>query len=155
MKGLEALYAEPGATTAPVEGASKHWDYIMISRIYNQRSGKSEGGYLAGDHWDVKAGDMHAYTELMKSDLVPVLDKLLADGAITSYGMDTEDYHQQKLGRVTFYFTTSDSAGLDKANEAFQQVYEKNAAFGAAFRSLTEREGHSDFLARLRYMNNK
>lgn len=155
MKGLEALYAEPGATTAPVEGASKHWDYIMISRIYNQRSGKSEGGYLAGDHWDVKAGDMHAYTELMKSDLVPVLDKLLADGAITSYGMDTEDYHQQKLGRVTFYFTTSDSAGLDKANEAFQQVYEKNAALGAAFRSLTEREGHSDFLARLRYMNNK
>jgi hypothetical protein len=42
MKALEAIYTQPGCTTAPVEAASKHWDYIVVSRIYNQRSGKSE-----------------------------------------------------------------------------------------------------------------
>ena len=155
LKALEALYAQPGSTTAPVEGASKHWDYILVGRIYNQRAGKSEGGYLVGDNWDVKPGEMRAYNDLMKSVLVPVYEKLLADGAITSYGMDTEDFHTQKLGRVTFYFTTSDASGLDTASKAVDEALDKNPALGAAFRSLVEREGHTDFLARVRYMTNK
>jgi hypothetical protein len=155
MKALEAVYAQPGSTTAPVEAASKHWDYIVVSRIYNQRSGKSEGGYLAGDQWDVKVGEMREYNELIKSAIVPVYEKLLADGAVTSYGMDTEDFHTQKLGRVTFYFTTPDASGLDKVDKAFDEAFEKNPAFGAAFRSMVEREGHRDFLTRLRYMSNR
>ncbi|MBV8569280.1 MAG: hypothetical protein JO319_01595, partial [Acidobacteriaceae bacterium] len=35
LKALEAVYASPGSTTAPVEGASKHWDYILVGRVYN------------------------------------------------------------------------------------------------------------------------
>jgi len=152
MKALEAIYAQPGSTTAPVQDASKHWDYILVSRTYNQRSDKSEGGYLLGDQRDVKPGEMREYNDLIKSALVPVCEKLLADGVVTSYGMDTEDFHQQKLGLVTFFFTTSDASGLDKAGKAFDEAFEKNPALGAAFRSMTEREGHHDFLARLRYM---
>jgi hypothetical protein len=155
MKALEAIYAQPGSTTAPVEAASKHWDYILVSRIYNQRSGKSEGGYLLGDQWDVKPGEMREYSDLVKSALVPVCEKLLADGVVTSYGLDTEDFHQQKLGLVTFYFTTSDASGIDKASKAFDEAFGKNPALGAAFRSMTEREGHRDFLTRLRYMSIK
>ena len=56
----------PGSTTAPVEGASKHWDYMLVGRVYNQRSGKSEGGYLAGDEWNIKPGQMRAYNDLDK-----------------------------------------------------------------------------------------
>ena len=37
---------------------------------------------------------LHIYTELVKSTLVPVCEKLVADGALTSYGLDTEDYHK-------------------------------------------------------------
>src|SRR3954453_1772003 len=85
LKALEAVYAQPGTTTAPVQGASKHWDQILVSRIYNQRSGKSEGGYLAGDQWDVKPGEMRAYNDLVKTSVVPVFEKLLADGVVTSY----------------------------------------------------------------------
>ncbi len=155
MKALEAVYAQPGSTTAPVESASKHWDYVLVSRIYGQRSGKSEGGYLAGDSWDVKPGEMREYSDLMKSVFVPVYEKLLADGVVTSYGMDTEDFHTQKLGRVSFYFTTGDASGLDKVSKAVDEVLDKNPALGAAFRSMVEREGHHDFLDRLRYMNNK
>ena len=155
LKALEAVYAEPGSTTAPVEAASKHWDYMLVGRIYGQRSGKSEGGYLAGDHWDVKPGEMREYSDLMKSVLVPVYEKLLADGVVTSYAMDTEDFHTQKLGRATFYFTTSDASGVDKASKAIDEMLEKNPALGAAFRSMVEREGHRDFLDRLRYMANK
>ncbi len=155
LKALEAVYAQPGSTTAPVQDASKHWDYMMVSRMHNQHSGTSEGGYLAGDEWDVKAGEMHAYNELMKSALVPVCEKLLADGVLTSYGMETEDVHTQKLGRVTFYFTTRDAAGFDKASKAFDEAFDKSPALGTAVQSMVAREGHRDFLTRLRYMNNK
>jgi hypothetical protein len=155
MKALEAVYAQPGSTTAPVEGNSKHWDFIMRSRIYNQRPGKSEGGYLAGDNWDVKPGDMREYNDLIKSVIVPVYEKLLADGVVTSYGVDTEDYHQEKLGRVTEYFTTADAAGLDQVTKAFDDAFAKNPALGAAFQSMVDRENHQDFLTRLRYMSIK
>jgi hypothetical protein len=155
LKALEAVYANPGTTTAPVQGASKHWDYILVGRIYNQRPGKSEGGYLAGDQWDVKPGEMRAYNDLMKSALVPVCEKLLADGTVTSYGMDTEDFHTQKLGRVTFYFTTPDASAFDKASKAFDEAFDKSPALGSALQSMVDRQGHRDFLDRLRYMVNK
>jgi hypothetical protein len=155
LKALEAVYANPGSTTAPVEGASKHWDYVLVGRIYNQRSGKSENGYLAGDQWDVKPGQMRAYSDLVKSQLAPVFEKLLADGVVTSYGMDTEDFHTGKIGRVTFYFTTPDAAGFDKADKALDETFEKDPALSGALQSMVDREGHRDFLDRLRYMNNK
>jgi len=155
LKALEAVYAQPGATTSPVQAASKHWDYMVVSRVHNQRSGKSEGGYLAGDQWDVKPGEMRAYTDLAKSTLVPIFEKLLADGAVTSYGMDTEDFHTQELGRVTFYFTTPDAAAFDKASKAFDDAFDKSPGLGSALQSMVERKGHRDFLDRLRYMNNK
>jgi hypothetical protein len=155
LKALEAVYAQPGSTTAPVQGGSKHWDRLLVSRMYNQRSGKSEGGYLAGDQWDVKPGEMRAYNDLMKSGLVPICEKLLADGVVTSYGIDTEDFHTQKLGRVTFYFTTSDTLGFDKASKAFDEAFDKNPALNSALQSMVDREGHRDFLTRLRYVNNK
>jgi hypothetical protein len=155
LKALEAVYAQPGATTARVQDASKHWDYLLVGRIYNQRPGTSQAGYLAGDQWTVKPGQMRAYTDLIKTELVPLYEKLLADGVINSYGMDTEDFHTQKMGVVTFYFTTPDAASFDKASKAFDEVFEKTPALGSAFQSMLDREGHRDFLDRLRYMNNK
>jgi hypothetical protein len=155
LKALEAIYAQPGSTTAPVEGASKHWDYILVGRIYNQRPGKSEGGYLAGEDWDVKPGEMRAYRDLVKSTLVPVFEKLLADGIVTAYGMYTEDFHTQKVGRATFYFTTPDATAFDKASKALDEEFEKSPALGSALQSMVDRESHRDFLDRLRYMYNK
>ncbi|MBV8553719.1 MAG: hypothetical protein JOY54_20665 [Acidobacteriaceae bacterium] len=155
LKALEAVYAQPGSTTAPVQGASKHWDYVLVSRTYNQRPGKYEGGYLAGDQWFVKPGSMRAYNDLLKAALVPVCEKLLADGVVTAYGVDTEDFHTEKPGRVTFYYTTADASAFDKASKAFDDAFEKNPALVSAFQSMVDREGHRDFLNRLRYMSNK
>jgi hypothetical protein len=155
LKALEAVYAQPGSTTAPVQAAAKHWDYVLVSRVYNQRPGKSDSGYLAGDTWDVKPGEMRAYNDLVKSALVPVFDKLVADGTVISYGMETEDFHTQKLGRVSFFFTTADASAFDTANKAFDETFDKSPALGSALQSMVDRQGHRDFLDRLRYMNNK
>ena len=153
-KALEAEWARPGLVS-PVLAASKHWDYITVSRIHNSRPGTWSGGYLSGNRWQVKPGDMREFNELEKSTLIPAFDKLLADGVVNSYSLDTEDFHTQKLGVVVFYFTTSDADGLDQVDKALDDAFAKVPTFGAAFRSLVEREGHRDFLDRVRYMTTK
>ena len=90
------IYAQPGLVNAPVQAASKHWDQIFTSSVYNAKPGTSTGGYLTWSRWEVKPGDMRSYDELTKKVLVPVLEKLLAEGSITSYGQLVEDYHTQK-----------------------------------------------------------
>ncbi len=154
MKALEAIYAQPGSVSAPVQGASKHWDQILTGDIYNSKPGTS-GGYLTWSRWEIKPGDMRDYSELTKSAFVPVLEKLLAEGSITSYGLLREDFHQQKLGTIYEYLTVPDAASLDKVNKAFDDAFSNNPAFGDAVRALAEREGHQDFLTRLRFMVNK
>jgi hypothetical protein len=98
---------------------------------------------------------MHAYVDLTKKVLVPVLEKLLAEGSIMSYGELTEDYHQGKPGVVYDYITVPDAASLDTANKAFEDVFNNSAGFGDALRALTDREGHRDYLTRLRFMVSK
>jgi hypothetical protein len=153
LKALEAIYAQ-GTTTAPVQAASKHWDYITVSRLYNQRPG-SFGGYLIVSFWNVKPGHMRDVRDLEKNNIVPVMERLLAEGTVTSYGMETEDFHSQKLGRVDFYTTVSDAAAMDKVDKAMNELFEKNPTLGDAFQSMTESEGHRDYLMRVRYLKNK
>jgi|ERR1700722_7604641 hypothetical protein len=153
LKALEAIYAQPASVGAPVQGASKHWDQILTGDIYGSKPG-SFGGYLTWSKWEVKPGQMHAYIELTKTTFVPVLERLLAEGTITSYGQLTEDYHSGKLGVVYDYFTVPDAASLDKANKAFEEAF-SNPAVGDAMRALTERDGHRDYMTRLRYMVSK
>jgi hypothetical protein len=154
LKALEAIYAHPGSVSAPVQGASKHWDQILTGDVYNSKPGATTG-YLTWSRWEVKPGAMRGYTELTKKVFVPVLEKLLAEGSITSYGQLTEDYHQQKVGTVFEYFTVPDAESMDKANKALEDLFGNTPGLLDAVRALTEREGHRDFLTRLRFMVNK
>jgi hypothetical protein len=153
LKALEEVYKHPSSVAAPVQGASKHWDQILTGDIYNAKPGAS-AGYLTWSKWEVKPGQMHAYRELTKTVFVPVLEKLLAEGTITSYGQLREDYHSGKLGVVYDYITVPDAASLDKANKAFEDAF-SSPAVGDAMRALTEGDGHRDYLTRVPYMFSK
>lgn len=155
LKALEAIYAQPGLVTSPVQGASKHWDLILTGDVYNSKPGTSTGGYLTWSRWELKPGAMRSYSDLNKKVMVPVLEKLLAEGTIKSYGLLTEDYHQQRIGTIFEYFTVPDAASLDKANKALEDAFDSNPALGDAMRASTEPEGHRDFLTRLRFMVSK
>ena len=154
LKALETIYAQPALVTSPAQAASKHWDHLFQSTLYNGKSGKS-GGYISITRWQVKQGQMRAYNQLMKDVITPALDKLVADGTITSYGTDTDDYHTGPIGVIYEYMTVPDAASLDKANKAMEEVFSGNASLGGAYRALFETEGHRDMLARVRYMGSK
>ena len=154
LKALEAIYAQPLLVGAPAQGASKHWDYFLTASVYGSKPGAS-GGYLTWSRWEFQPGQMRSYMELVKKTFVPMLDKLLAEGTITSYGELTEDYHTEKMGVVFEYFTVPDAASLDKANDAFEALFNANPTLMGAVRSMTSPEGHRDYITRLRFMNNK
>jgi hypothetical protein len=148
LKALEAFYARQGVT-APVRAASKHWDYFLVSRIHNERSGKYEGGYLTGIAWDVKPGQDRAFLDLVKSRLVPVLEKLLADGVLIFYGVSVENFHKAPPGHYEVVLATTDASGVDKVSQAFEAAFAKDATLGPAMRALTKGESHRDFLLRV------
>jgi len=154
LKALETFYAQPGLT-APVFAASKHWDYFLVSRTHNQRSGKFDGAYLSISRWDVKPGQGVAFRNLLKRRLVPDLEKLLADRVLVFYTVDAEDYHTQSPGAVEVALATADASGMDKVTQALEASFSKVPEIGLAMALLTERESHRDFLARVTHLTTK
>ena len=154
LKALEAFYARPDVA-APVRAASKHWDYFLVSTMHKERSGKFEGAYLSGSRWEVKAGQGEAFRSLLKSRIVPILEKLLADGVLVFYTVDAEDYHTQEPGVVEVVLATVDASGMDKVSDAFEAAFSKDTELGPAMRALTKGESHRDFLARVTHMASK
>lgn len=154
LKALEALYKLP-QITFPVMAASKHWDFFMVSRMHGMKSGKFQGGYLAGGGFDVKPGQEKTFNELTKKHLIPVLEKLLADGTVTLYVLDSEEFHSETPGRVTFVYTTPDAASVDTVENAIESALMSDPAVETMFRSIVDWKGHRDFLARVPHMVNK
>jgi len=151
MKALEQVYAL-GLTASPVESNSKHWDLILVSHSYNGRSGHYEDAYLSGSQWQVKTGEGHAFNELINSTIVPVLDKLVADGSLVSYSVGSEDYHTQKPGEVSLVYTAADASGLDKVDSAMDAAFAKDHSIGPALATLTDGDEHRDFLLHVTHM---
>ncbi len=154
LKTLEAMYKLP-QVTFPVLANSKHWDIFMVSRLHGEKSGKFPGGYLVGGGFDVKPGQGKTFNELVKKHLQPVLEKLLAEGSLTSYSVDTEEYHSETPGRVTFVYTTADAESVDKAESAIEASMLSDPAVETMFRATVDWKGHRDFLARVPIMVNK
>jgi len=154
LKTLEAMYKLP-QVTFPVLASSKHWDLFLVSRMHGEKPGKFDGGYLVGGGFDPKPGQEKTFNELVKKHLQPVLEKLLAEGAITLYHVQTEEYHSETPGRVTFVYTTADAASVDKAENAIESAMMSDPAVDTMFRSAVDLKGHKDFLARVGNMVNK
>jgi hypothetical protein len=154
FKAIEGLYTRPGVT-APVLAASKHQDYLMISTEYGAKAITNSTGYLRVISLEVKPGSMNDFLEAYRRYIVPVYEKLLADGAIVVYQLDSEYVVENAPGRIFSVVGTRDAEGLDKVRAAIGDLFEKNpAAFGALL-SSTVPNSRNDFLARITTMTRK
>jgi hypothetical protein len=154
LKALEAILRLP-QVTFPVLNQSKHWDFLMVSRMHGARPGKFQGGYLSGGGFDVKPGQEKAFNDLMKKTIEPIVAKLLAEGVVASYSVDYEEFHSETPGRVTFVYTTTDAAGVDKVEDAIVSAFMSDPALESAAQATVDWKGHRDFLARVGNMVNK
>jgi hypothetical protein len=155
FNALDKIYAQRGAVTQPVQAASKHLDYLMISNIHGAKAVTNSTGYLRVISAQVKPGKEEQFMEAYRRYLVPVYAKLLADGAIAAYQLDWEYNVENAPGRFFSVTMTPDAEGLDKVRMAFNELFEKNPAVLGALVSSTVPNSRNDLLARVTNMSHK
>ena len=75
--------------------------------------------YTHGASYKLKADAPNdAVERLSKNLFVPFFEKLLADGAIHEYEVDTEAIHTEDAGRVLVFYLAANAEALDKVNAA-------------------------------------
>ncbi len=146
---LDTIY-KSGVPTSPVEvGATRHSDAIFVSRYYNWHPGSWKDAYTFTSEYKLKAdAPDDAVDTLSKNLIVPILEKLLADGTLHEYEIDTEAVHTQSPGTFYIVYIAATADGVDKVNAAIREAQKANPLAHPAFGSMIDYSAHRDYLSR-------
>lgn len=146
---LEQAYTSGSATTPVLSTATKHADSLYVSRYYNWHSGSWKGVYTHASSYTLKPdAPPDAVEMLSKTFIVPLMEKMLADGTIHEYEVDIEAIHTQAPGTFWLFYITANAEGLDKVNSALQDALKTNPLASPAFGSMVDFNAHRDQLVR-------
>jgi hypothetical protein len=145
---LDVLESLSNGSPPPIlASATKHSDAIYVSRFYNWHAGSYKGAYTHTAYYKLKAdAPEHAVESISKNFVVPLMEKLLADGAIAEYEVDEEAIHTESPDGFWVEYISPTSAGLDKANTALGAAMKANPMAGPAFGSMVDFTVHRDYL---------
>jgi hypothetical protein len=146
---LDGIY-KSGMTTSPVQsGATKHWDSVFVSRYYNWHSGSWKDVYSEVGMYKFKAdAPDNALDILCRNLFVPLMEKLLADGTIHEYEIDTEAIHTEAPGTFWIEYVGANAEALDKVNAAVRERQKADPLGGPTFNSMVDFTQHRDYLSR-------
>jgi hypothetical protein len=146
---LDTFYKSGGTTSPVLASATKHWDDIFVSRHYNWHPGSYKDVYTHGSSYKLKAdAPEDAVDSLSNNLIVPMMEKLLAQGVIHEYEVDTQAIHTEAPGTFWLFYITANADGLDKVNAALRETLKANPLGGPAFGSMVDFTPHRDYLAR-------
>lgn len=147
IKVLDMFYASTNRSSDVLASATKHWDLIFVSRYYNWRPGSYKGAYTHVGAYKLKAdAPDDAVEALSKNLVVPLLEKMLADGTILEYEIDTQAIHSEAPGVFWISYIAPTPEGLDKVQAAVSDRSKAQPLLASAFGSMTESSGHRDEL---------
>ncbi len=146
---LDQFYKSGSSATPVLTSATRHWDDILVSRDYNWHSGSWKDAYTYAASWKLKHdAPEDAVETLSKNALVPMLEKLLADGTIHEYEIDTEAIHTEDPGTFWIFYLATTAEALDKVRAVLLETLKANPLMGPAFGSMVEQKHHRDYLVR-------
>jgi hypothetical protein len=146
---LDQFYKSSSTTSPVLASATKHWDNLFVSRYYNWHAGSFKDVYTHGASYKLKADAPDDAVEMLSKNLVvPLMEKMLADGTIHEYEIDTEAIHTEAPGTFWVFYITANAEGLDKVNAALRDTLKANPLGGPAFNSMVDFSQHRDYLAR-------
>jgi hypothetical protein len=149
MNVLDAFYKSGNSTTPALDSATKHWDEVFVSRYYNYKSGSWKGLYGHGSMYRLKAdAPDDAVATISKNIVGPLMEKLLADGTIYEWEIDTEAIHTDAPGMFFIYYLCSNAECLDKVNATLRETAKANPLRGPAMGSMIDYSTHRDILVR-------
>ena len=146
---LDRLEKSGNATSSVYTSATEHFDDIYVSRYYNWQSGSWKDGYTYAAFYRLKPDAAEdALDTLSKSLIVPLLEKLQADGTLHEYEFDTQAIHTEAPGMFVIVYLAASAEGLDKVNAALREALKSNPLGGAGFESTIDVSAHHDELLR-------
>jgi hypothetical protein len=146
---LDELEKAGSSSTSVLNSVTKHWDNMWVSRFYNWHAGSWQGAYSFAAIYPLKAdAPDDAVEELAKNMLVPLLEKLLADGTIVEYEIDELAVHTEAPGSFVIDYITPTAEGLDKVNAAIRAAGKSAPLNGEALYSMVDFSKHRDALTR-------
>jgi len=83
----------------------------------------------------------------------PVLDKLIAEGVVSAYGMNVDMLHVPERNNVDFWVEVKDFAALDKEEKALDEFEKANASMMAELRAMADLATHHDLIIGVREGN--
>jgi len=145
---LDKFYKSGSPTSPVLASATKHWDNIFVSRYYNWHAGSVKGAYTRVAQYKLKADAPNDAVETLSKHLfVPLLEKLMADGALVEYEIDTEAIHTEDPGTFWVVIIANNADGLDKFNAAIRDLHKTNPLGGPAIGSMVDYTVHRDYLS--------
>jgi len=144
---LNQFYTNGSATSPVLGSAIKHWDAIYVSRYYNWHSGSWTGVYGTGGSFKLKQDAPDDALDLLaKGVLVPLFEKMLADGSIHEYEIDTEAIHSEAPGTFWIAYIAANADSLDKINQSVRDAMKASPLSSYAISSMVDWSKHRDFL---------
>lgn len=102
---------------------STHHDYILRTREGNHRAIPAGAQPVEDEDFvKVKPGRMQDFMAMFNKYDKPVYEKLVADGTIYAYEMDTEAVHTGEPGATWTIVTMPDLGTKDKVDKAFDEA---------------------------------
>lgn len=149
LKVLDQLRSSNSSNSPALAAATKHWDEVYVSRYYNWKSGPYKGAYTRVAEYKLKADAPDNALEMLSEHLiVPLLEKLLANGAIVEYEIDTQAIHTENPNEFAIVYIAPNPEGLDTVQSAIMDSIKSHPLSGQAFGSMTEDSAHRDELIR-------
>ena len=129
--------------------ATNHFDSVYESRFYNWHARSWKDGYTHAASYRLKPDAPNDAVEtLSKRLIVPLLEKLLADGTLHEYEVDTQAIHTEAPGSFVILYLAANADGLDKVNAALDEAIKSDPLGGVAFESMIDVSAHHDELGR-------
>ena len=144
---LQLVSGTGSNTGSTLSSATKHYDNIYVSRYYNYKPGSFKRAYSHVSVYKLKASAPdNALEQLSEHLIVPAMEKLIADGTIIEYEIDTQAIHSDDPNTFVLIYASPTPEGLDEVAAAIRELGKTHPLGGQAFGSMTEDSGHRDYL---------
>jgi hypothetical protein len=145
---LEQIGKGGDSSSSVLTSATDHRDDIYVSHYYNWKPGTLKDGYTYEASYRLKPDAPGGAVDLISKKLVvPLLEKLLADGTLQEYEVDTQEVHTEAPGMFTIVYLAVHADGLDKVNAALDEAIKSDPMGATAFSAMVDMAAHHDDLA--------
>jgi hypothetical protein len=142
---LDQLEKSSDSASSVLASATNHFDNVYESRYYNWHPGNVKDGYTYVAFYRLKPdAPEDSVATISKTLVVPLLEKLLADGTLQEYEVDTQAVHTEAPGSFSIVYLATHADAMDKVNAALDAEIKSNPMGGVAFESLVDTTAHHD-----------